>query len=39
MQETPLYVAALEGHRAMVGMLGKAGADVNKVSHVGCVKY
>ena len=34
---TPLYVAAQNGHRAMVEILVKAGADVNfKVSDVGC---
>ena len=32
----PLYVAAENGHTAMVEILVKAGADVNKVSHVEC---
>ena len=36
MQETPLYVAAENGHTAVVEILVKAGTDVNKVSHVGC---
>ena len=29
-------MAAENGHTAMVEILVKAGADVNKVSHVGC---
>ena len=33
LQTTPLYEAVRNGHIAMVEILVKAGADVNKVSH------
>ena len=36
MLQTPLYGAAKQGHIAVVEMLLKAGADVNKVSHFLC---
>ena len=32
----PLYGAAQNGHAAVVEILIKEGADLNKVSHVGC---
>ena len=34
MKMTPLYGAAQNGHAAVVEILVKAGADLNKVSHV-----
>ncbi len=34
MLQTPLYTAASKGDVAVVEMLVKAGADVNKESHV-----
>ena len=33
MLQSPLYVAAENGHIAVVAMLLKAGADMNDVSH------
>ena len=36
MLQTPLYDAASNGHIAVVEMLLKAGADMNKVSHFLC---
>ena len=36
MLQSPLYGAAVNGHIAVVEMLLKAGADVNKVSHFPC---
>ena len=33
MLQTPLYGAAENGHTAVVEMLLRAGADMNKVSH------
>ena len=34
MLQTPLYAAAQNGHTAVVEILVKAGADVNKVSYI-----
>ena len=39
MLQTPLYTAAENGHTAVVEMLLRAGADVNKVSHSFSVCY
>ena len=39
MLQTPLYAAAQNGHIAVVEILVKAGADVNKVSDWMLVMY